>query len=75
MFKIPHQVIIDVNLLAEKCTDDYGGVNKWYFKVKTEKGYWELVQWMDVSRIQMFFKTKLPRYKEVEQEVTYELAD
>ena len=75
MSNIKHQQIIEGNLKADKCTGDFGGPNMWNLLVMNNNGYWESVQWMDVSRIQMFFKTKLPRYKEVEQEVTYELAD
>ena len=74
MNNIKYHQIIEGNLQADKCTGDFGGPNMWNLLVMNNNGYWESVQWMDVSRIQMFFKTKLPRYKEVEQEVTYELA-
>jgi hypothetical protein len=63
---IKHCIIEEGNLTAVKCTDDFGGPNKWNLHVKTTMGYSESVQWMDVSRIQMFFKTKLPVYKENE---------
>lgn len=78
MSNIKYQEIIEGNLKAEKCTGDFGGPNKWRLCVRTNHGpntWWEDVQWMDVSRIQLFFQTKLPRYKEIEKEVTYELAD
>jgi hypothetical protein len=61
-------VIEEGNLAAVKSTDDFGGPNKWHLHVKTTRGYWESVQWMDVYNIQMFFKTKLPIYKENEPE-------
>lgn len=61
------------NLRAEKCTDDFGGPNKWNLNVKTTSGYWESVQWMDVYRIQMFFKTKLPVYNEDQSKQYYSL--
>ena len=78
MSNIQYQEIIEDNLKAEKCIDDFGGPNKWRLYIKTNHGpnwWWEEVQWMDVSKIQLFFQAKLPRYKEVEQEITYELAD
>ena len=61
---IKNCIIEEGNLTAVKCTDDFGGPNKWNLHVKTTMGYSESVQWMDVSRIQMFFKTKLPVYNE-----------
>ena len=77
MSNIQYQEIIEGNLKAEKCTGDFGGPNKWNLCVRTNHGpntWWESVQWMDVSRIQLFFQAKLPRYKEVEVEAKYELA-
>ena len=74
MSNIQYQEIIEGNLKAEKCTDDFGGPNKWNLLVMNNNGYWESVQWMDVYRIQEFFKTKLPIYKEVEIKTKYELV-
>lgn len=62
------------NLRAEKCTDDFGGPNKWRLFVKTQRGYWESVQWMDIHKIQLFFQTKLPVYNEQESKQTYSLS-
>ena len=76
MSGIKHQVIEEGNLAAVKCTDDFGGPNQWNLHVRTAEGYWEQVQWMGVGRIQQFFKTKLPIYKEQKKkEVKYELAE
>ena len=75
---IKYQEVIEGNLKAEKCTGDFGGPNKWRLCIMTNHGpnkWWEDVQLMDVHRIQKFFKTKLPIYKEQETEVTYELAN
>jgi hypothetical protein len=69
----PHQVI-EGNLLAQKCTSDFGGPNQWRLHVKTTEGYWEEVQWMNVYAIQQFFKEKLPVYKENNSQKKYELA-
>jgi hypothetical protein len=46
----------------------------WDLKVKNKDGWWEDVQWMDVNRIQQFFKTKLPVYKEQAKQTKYELV-
>ena len=61
---ISNFLVDEGNLRAEKCMDDFGGPNMWRLHIKTESGYWEDVQWMNVNRIQQFFKTKLPVYKE-----------
>jgi len=70
---IQNHTITEGNLRAEKSTSDFGGANMWSLYVKTTNGWYESVQWMDVSRIQQFFKTKLPVYKEVGK-TRYELA-
>lgn len=57
--------IIEGNLMATKSSSEFGGVNMWNLWVTTKSGRWEEVQWMSLSRIQNFFKTKLPEYKEV----------
>ncbi len=57
-------IIEEHNLRAEKCMDDFGGPNMWRLYVKSQRGYWESVQWMNVYTIQDFFKTKLPVYNE-----------
>ena len=77
MSNIQYQEIIEGNLKAEKSISDFGGPNNWTLCVRTNHGpntWWEPVQLMDVNNIQLFFQTKLPRYKEVKKEVTYELA-
>ena len=75
MSGIKYHEIIEGNLKATKDTSDFGGPNQWNLCVKDVNGYWESVQWMGVGRIQDFFKTKLPRYKEQKKEVKYELAE
>ena len=70
---IEYQEIIEGNLKAVKDTSDFGGPNKWSLHVRNNNGWYDSVQWMDVRRIQEFFKTKLPVYKEVEKQVDYEL--
>jgi hypothetical protein len=74
MNNIKYQEVIEGNLKAEKSLSDFGGPNKWSLLVMNNNGWWEDVQWMDVSRIQQFFKTKLPVYKEVEIKTKYELV-
>ena len=73
---IQQHIIIEGNLAAMKCIDDFGGPNMWNLCVKdVSHGGWEDVQWMDVNRIQQFFKTKLQRYKQVgETKKQYELV-
>jgi hypothetical protein len=61
------------NLRAEKSMSDFGGPNMWNLYVKTSNGRWEDVQWMNVYRIQEFFKTKLPIYNEQESKQKYSL--
>jgi len=61
---IQHQVTIEGRLKAVKCTGDFGGPNMWDLYVQDVDGYWKNVQWMDVSRIQSFFTTKLLVYNE-----------
>ena len=73
MNNIKYHQIIEGNLQADKCTGDFGGPNMWNLLVMNNNGWWESVQWMDVSKIQLFFQAKLPRYKEVEVEAKYEL--
>ena len=68
---IKYQEIIEGNLKAEKCTGDFGGANMWSLYVMTTQGWWESVQWMDVNKVQMFFKTKLPVYKDVTEKRKY----
>lgn len=72
MSKIKYCEIIENNLKAEKDTGDFGGPNMWRLHVKNRDGWFENVQWMDVYRIQKFFTTKLPVYKEVSS-TKYEL--
>jgi hypothetical protein len=61
---ISNFVVEEGNLGAQKCMDDFGGPNQWNLLIKTAEGRWEDVQWMNVNKIQQFFKTKLPVYKE-----------
>jgi hypothetical protein len=70
---IEYQEIIEGNLKAVKDTSDFGSPNKWHLHVKTVNGWYDSVQWMSVWRIQEFFETKLPVYKEVEKQINYEL--
>ncbi len=70
---IEQHVIVEGNLKAVKCTDDFGGPNMWNLYLQDVNGFWENVQWMDVQRIQSFFTTKLPRYTE-SRPTRYELA-
>jgi hypothetical protein len=70
---IQQHVIVEGNLKAVKCTDDFGGPNMWNLYLQDINGYWENVQWMDAQRIQLFFTTKLPRYTE-SRPTRYELA-
>jgi hypothetical protein len=65
--------IIEGNLAAIKDTSDFGGPNMWEFYVKTANGFWEKVQWMDVYRIQTFFKEKLPVYTAKQKPAKYKL--
>lgn len=70
----PYEVI-EGNLKAVKDTSDFGGANMWNLKIKELSGYWsDSVQWMDVQRIQPFFKEKLPMYKEISSS-KYELIN
>ena len=62
---IESQVIEEGNLRAVKDTGDFGGPNMWHFKVKDATGWFRDVQWMYVSNIQPFFKTRLPQYTQV----------
>ena len=52
------------NLMATKDLGDFGGPNQWHLWVKTKDGHWDDIQWMNVNKIQQFFTTKLPVYKE-----------
>ena len=65
---------IEGNLKAEKCTGDFGGPNMWNLRIKNNNGWYEKVQWMDVSNIQKFFRTKLPVYNQ-ESSPRYSLED
>jgi hypothetical protein len=72
MKNIPYQEITEGNLQAVKDTGDFGGPNKWRLRIKTNNGWFEDVQWMEVYKIQQFFNTKLPVYEEVGS-IKYEL--
>lgn len=72
MKNIPYQEITEGNLQAVKDTGDFGGPNKWRLLIMDKNGRWELIQWMEVYRIQQFFNTKLPVYEEVGS-IKYEL--
>lgn len=61
---ISNFVVEEGNLGATKDMSDFGGPNMWRLNVKTSNGRWEDIQWMSVHRIQEFFTTKLPVYKE-----------
>jgi len=62
---IESQVIEEGNLRAVKDTGDFGGPNMWQLFVKDTTGWFRHVQWMDISNIQPFFKTRLPSYSQV----------
>ena len=62
---IESQVIEEGNLRAVKDTVDFGGPNMWQLFVKDTTGWFRDVQWMDISNIQSFFKTRLPSYNQV----------
>lgn len=62
---IESQVIEEGSLRAVKDTGDFGGPNMWHFKVKDATGWFRNVQWMDVSNIQPFFRTRLPQYTQI----------
>jgi hypothetical protein len=65
--EIEYFEVIEGNIKAEKCTGDFGGPNMWNFcvkNVKNNRGWYESVQWMHVSKIQKFFETVLPVYEE-----------
>lgn len=73
---ISNFVVQEGNLGATKDMSDFGGPNQWRLHVKTADGRWEDVQWMNVHRIQQFFKTKLPVYQEKSsRKVAYELTN
>lgn len=65
MSKIEYCEVVEGNIKAVKDTDDFGGPNMWRLHVKTNNGYFEGVQWMNVHSIQRFFTAKLPVYKEI----------
>lgn len=65
MSAIHNHQIVEGNLKADKDTGDFGGPNMWQLCVKDKNGMWQSIQWMGVSRIQQFFNTKLPVYKEI----------
>ena len=71
---IQQHVITEGNLRVVKCTDDFGGPNMWNLYILSVDGWWEDVQWSNVHRLQQFFKTKLPVYKEQVKQTNYELA-
>lgn len=56
--------VIEGNLKAVKCTDDFGGCNMWTLYIKTTRGHFQQVDWTGLNRVQDFFKTKLPEYVE-----------
>jgi hypothetical protein len=58
--------VIEKNLKAEKCLDDFGGLNMWDLYIYTSNKYWKKVQWMGLEDIQELFKTKLPKIHRVE---------
>ena len=63
---IESQVIEEGDLRAVKVgVSHFGCPNMWNLCVKDTSGWYREVQWMNVSNIQPFFKTKLPIYEEV----------
>jgi hypothetical protein len=69
---IKYQEIIEGNLKAEKCTDDFRGVNKWNLYVMTLQGFWLNIREMEQFEIQKFFKTKLPIYNVMTKKIKKE---
>jgi hypothetical protein len=65
--------VIEGNLKAEKDTGDFGGPNMWRLHVKTIRGTWQNIQWLNHYAIQALFKTSLPEYIE-EKRAKYKLA-
>lgn len=74
MSNIPYQEVIEDNIKAVKDTELFGGPNMWRLHIKTNNGWFESVQWMDVHSIQRFFHTKLPVYQE-EGSIKYKLQN
>lgn len=72
MKDIPYQEITEGNIRAVKDTELFGGPNMWRLHIKTNNGWFEDVQWMNVHSIQRFFTTKLPVYQEVSS-IKYQL--
>jgi len=67
---IEFHVIEEGHVRAVKDQHTFGGCNKWYLHLKDTDGYYRQIQWMDVSRIQEFFKTKLPIYEQTDTTTT-----
>ena len=65
MSNIPYQEVIEDNIKAVKDTELFGGPNMWRLHIKTNNGWFESVQWMDVHSIQRLFSAKLPVYQEI----------
>ena len=59
---IKQEQITEGNLMVDKDTSDFGGPNMWRLHIKSTLGYWENVQWVDVTKAQLFFKAKLTVY-------------
>lgn len=63
---IEHFDIIEGNLRAVKDTSDFGGPNMWRLHIKTLDNCWEDIDWSSHGKVQKFFSTKLPYYREAE---------
>lgn len=70
---ISNFVVEEGNLAAVKDLSDFGGPNQWRLHIKTAKGYWDDVQWMNVHTIQKFFKTELPVYDDSVKKQKYKI--
>ena len=64
--EIQSYVIEEDYIKAVKDTGNFGGCNMWHLYIKDITGWFRDVQWMSIDNIQPFFKTQLPRYREVE---------
>jgi hypothetical protein len=65
--EIEYFEVIEGNLKAVKCIGEFPSPNMWNFcvkNVKNNRGWYESVQWMHVSKIQKFFDVVLPVYEE-----------
>jgi hypothetical protein len=63
--EIPSHVIEEGNIKVVKDTGNFGGCNMWNLYIKDITGWFRDIQWVSIDNAQPFFKTQLPRYREV----------